>query len=48
MQIVGEFNHNLVEVCHFKIGIQLPKLWNLEGQFLEPILLPIAITKSNT
>jgi len=37
MQIIREFLHNLTEVSHMKIGIQLPKLWNLEVQFWVPI-----------
>jgi len=48
MQTVREFNHKLIEVSHIKIGIQLPKLWNLEVQFWAPILKAIGITeKSN-
>jgi len=48
MQITREFNHKLIEVCHFKIGVQLLKLWNLEVRFWVPILNSKGITeKSN-
>jgi len=30
MQIIREFNHKLIEVSHFKIGVLQLKLWNLE------------------
>jgi len=33
MQNFREFNHHLIEVSHFKIGVQKLKLWNLEVQF---------------
>jgi len=34
MQKCREFKHQLIEVSHFKIGVQKLKLWNLEVQFL--------------
>jgi len=45
MQVIREFNHKFIEVSHFKIGIKLPKLWNLEVQFWVPILKPIGNTE---
>jgi len=30
---IREFNHKLIKVSHFKIYVQLQKLWNLEEQF---------------
>jgi len=30
MQIIREFHNKFIEVSHFKIGIKLPKLWNVE------------------
>jgi len=30
MKKISEFNNKFIEVSHFKIGIQLHKLWNLE------------------
>jgi len=48
MQIIREFIHKFIEVSHFKIGIHLPKLWNLEVQFCVAIPKTIGNTeKSN-
>jgi len=48
MENIREFEHKLIEVSHFKIGVQLLKLWNLELQFWVPILTAIGnTTKSN-
>jgi len=30
MQNFREFNHQLIEVSHIKIGVQKLKLWNLD------------------
>jgi len=38
MQIFRKFKHEFIEVSHCKIGIKLPKLWNVEVQFWGPIL----------
>jgi len=45
MQIIREFKHKFIEVSHFKIGIKLPKLWNVEVQFCVPILKQIRNTE---
>jgi len=45
MQIIRECKHKFLEVSHFKIGIKLPKLWNVEVQFWVPILKPIGNTE---
>jgi len=37
MQIIREFNHEFIQVSHFKIGNQLIKLWILEVQFWVPL-----------
>jgi len=43
-----EFNHKLIKLSTFKIGIQLAKLWNLEDEFWVPIPKTIGNTeKSN-
>jgi len=48
MKNIRGFEHKLKEVSHFKIGLQLLKLWNLEVQFRVSIRKPIGITeKSN-
>jgi len=48
MQIIRECEHKFIEVSHFKIGIKLPKLRNLEVQFWVTILKTIGNTeKSN-
>jgi len=48
MYNIREFYHDLIEVSHFKIGVQILKLWNLEVQFWGPILKHIGNTeKSN-
>jgi len=47
MQISREFKHKLIEVCYFKIGFQLPKLWNLEVRFVVPILNSNGIAKKS-
>jgi len=47
MQIIREFHHKFIEVSHFKIGIKLPKLWNLEVQFWGPVLKPTGNTKKS-
>jgi len=48
MQIIREFHYEFIEVSHDKIGIKLPKLWNIEMQFWAPILETIGNTeKSN-
>jgi len=48
MQIIRKFNYKFKEVSHVEIGIKLLKLWNLEVQFLVPILKTIGNTvKSN-
>jgi len=36
MQIIREFSHKFIQVSHLKIGIKLPKLWNLEVRFEIP------------
>jgi len=48
MQIIREFKYKFREVSHFKIGIKLPKLWNLEVQFWVPILKTIGITEKSS
>jgi len=45
MQIISEFNQKFIKVSHIKIGIKLPKLWNVEVQFWVPILKPIKSTE---
>jgi len=35
--MIRKFNHKLIEVSHVLIGIQLPKIWDLEVQLLGPI-----------
>jgi len=44
MQNFREFDYKLIEVSHFKIGVQLLKLWYLEVQFWVPIPKPIGNT----
>jgi len=41
MQIIREFKYKPVEVYHFKIGVQLLKLWNFEVPFWVIILKTI-------
>jgi len=48
MQNIREFNHKLIEVSHFKIGVQLLKLWNLEVQFWVPFWKPLQFQKNQT
>jgi len=45
MQIIRGFKHKFIEVSHFKIGIKLPELWNVEVPFWVPILNTIGITE---
>jgi len=45
MQYFREFNHKLKKISHFKIGVQILKLWNLEVQFWVPILETIGNTE---
>jgi len=45
MQNIRELNHEFVEVSHMRIGIHLPKLWNLEVEFWVPIPKTIGNTK---
>jgi len=48
MQSIREFHQKVIEVSHFKIGIKLTKLWNVEVQFWVTILKTIENTeKSN-
>jgi len=49
MKSIRQFNHELIEVSHFKIGVQKLKLWILEVQFWVPILKATGNTEnSNT
>jgi len=48
MQNFREFDYKLIEVSHFKIGLQKLKLWNIEVLFWVPIPKAIGnMKKSN-
>jgi len=48
MQNIREFKHKFIEASHALIGIQLPKLWNLERQFWVPLWRPLEIRQNRT
>jgi len=47
MYSTREFKNKLLEVFHVLIGIQLPKLWNLDAQLWAPILKTIEYTEES-